>query len=430
MSLWKVDAAETAFAGDSHPTDGANSRCPNGSATNSLRSDDRGGHNWDTLSQAVRTSEDRMNEQDRGELSRTPLHALHRELGGKMVAFAGYDMPVQYPRGILAEHQQTRERAGLFDVSHMGQANLHGEDAAPALETLVPADIISLAPGQMRYTQLLNEQGGILDDLMVTNTGSHLSLVVNAACKAQDLAHIETRLAGRATLERLDDRALLALQGPQAGAVLARLAPASTDLVFMTWAAMAVANSACTVSRSGYTGEDGFEISVPAADAAALARTLLAEDEVEAIGLGARDSLRLEAGLCLYGHDIDETTTPIEAVLAWSIAKRRREGGGFPGAEVIRRQLADGVARKRVGIRPDGRAPAREGADVVDGDGRRVGHLTSGGFGPSLGGPLAMGYVETAFARTDTAVGLVVRGKTLPARVVKTPFVPQRYYRG
>jgi aminomethyltransferase len=371
-----------------------------------------------------------MNESTPGQLSETPLHALHRELDARMVPFAGYEMPVRYPPGIIAEHVHTRTAAGLFDVSHMGQACLWGENAAAALETLVPADIVGLAPGQQRYTQLLNEEGGILDDLMVTNAGDRLFLVVNAACKEQDLAHIETRLAGEVRLERLDDRALLALQGPKAADVFARLAPESANLVFMTWAEIDVTGVTCGVSRSGYTGEDGFEISMPAPAALALAQTLLQQPEVEAIGLGARDSLRLEAGLCLYGHDIDETTTPIEAALTWSIAKRRREEGGFPGAAVVQKQLADGVARKRVGILPDGRAPAREGTIVVDEDGREIGQLTSGGFGPTLGAPLAMGYVETGYAKPDTAIGLIVRGKTLPARIVRTPFVPQRYYRG
>ena len=371
-----------------------------------------------------------MNEETATELNKTPLHALHVELGARMVGFAGYDMPVQYPAGIIAEHKHTREAAGLFDVSHMGQAELSGDDAAAALETLVPADISGLTPGQMRYTQLLNEQGGILDDLMVTNAGPHLALVVNAACKDADLAHIESKLAGRAQLTRLDARALLALQGPSAAAVLARHAPACAEMTFMTWREIEVAGIACAVSRSGYTGEDGFEISVPADQAETLARTLLAAAEVEAIGLGARDSLRLEAGLCLYGHDIDESTTPIEAVLAWSIAKRRRQEGGFPGAAIIQAQLADGVSRKRAGIRAQGRAPAREGTVVVDGEGREIGQLTSGGFGPTVGGPVAMGYVETEFTKAGTPVGLVVRGKTLPAEIVKTPFVPQRYYRG
>ena len=364
------------------------------------------------------------------EIHRTPLFDLHNELGGKMVPFAGYAMPVQYPPGILTEHKHTRAAAGLFDVSHMGQVRLVGDDAAAALETLVPADVRGLTPGQMRYSQFTNETGGILDDLMITNRGDDLLLVLNAACKAQDTAHLQQALGRRLSVEPLPDRGLLALQGPEAAAVLARLAPASAKLVFMTAAPMTVAGADCYVSRSGYTGEDGFEISVPAEAADAVARALLADSRVLPIGLGARDSLRLEAGLCLYGHDIDETTSPVEAGLLWSIAKHRRTEGGFPGAAVMQRQLAEGVSRRRVGIRPEGRAPAREGADIVDGDGQIIGRLTSGGFGPSVDGPVAMGYVATAFAKAGTAVGLIVRGRTLPAQIAKLPFVQQSYFRG
>jgi len=371
-----------------------------------------------------------MSVEQEPDLRHTPLYALHRELGGKMVPFAGYAMPVQYPLGILGEHLHTRDAAGLFDVSHMGQVRLHGADAATALETLVPGDVLSLAPGAMRYSQFLNDRGGILDDLMISNAGGHLFLVVNAACKDADIALMRDGLASRAEVEVLDDRALLALQGPQAGAVLARHAPDSSALVFMTGAAMTVAGFDCYVTRSGYTGEDGFEISVAADAAEALARTLLGEPEVAPIGLGARDSLRLEAGLCLYGHDIDESTTPVEAALTWSIAKRRREEGGFPGAGVIQQQLRDGVQRKRVGLRPEGRAPAREGAEIVDGGDNVVGSVTSGGFGPTVGGPVAMGYVPAALAKAGSEVGLMVRGRRLAAQVAKTPFVPQRYYRG
>jgi aminomethyltransferase len=361
---------------------------------------------------------------------RTPLHDLHLEAGAKMVPFAGYEMPVQYQAGILAEHRQTRTSAGLFDVSHMGQMLIRGDDPAAALERLVPGDIGALDAGAMRYTQFTNDAGGILDDLMVTNRGSDLFLVVNAARKEADLAHLEAGLAGLAEVEPLPERALLALQGPKAAAVLARQAPAAAALVFMHAASMTVGGIDCLVSRSGYSGEDGFEISVAAARAEDLARLLLAQEEVQPIGLGARDSLRLEAGLCLYGHDIDETTTPVEASLAWSISKRRRREGGFPGAEVIQRQLRDGPPRKRVGIRPDGRQPVREGAEVVDADGNGIGVVTSGGFGPTIGGPVAMGYVEAAQASIDRAVGLVVRGKTLPGRIAELPFVPQRYWRG
>ncbi|HUN51989.1 MAG TPA: glycine cleavage system aminomethyltransferase GcvT [Candidatus Sulfotelmatobacter sp.] len=374
-----------------------------------------------------------MSENPDAPLKQTPLYRLHVELGAKMVPFAGYAMPVQYPAGILAEHNHTRAACGLFDVSHMGQAFLAADaDAAAALEQLVPGDLKALAPGQMRYTQLLNEQGGILDDLMVTRPldapdGRRLFLVVNAACKEADFTHIAGRLGGQARLVRADDRALLALQGPQAAAVLARLAPAAAAIKFMHAAPLGLAGEACFVSRSGYTGEDGFEISVPAARAEFLARRLFAEPEVRPIGLGARDSLRLEAGLCLYGHDIDETTTPIEAGLAWSISKRRRGEGGFPGAAVIQRQLADGVRRRLVGLKPDGRAPAREHSEITDAAGGRIGEVTSGGFGPTVGGPIAMGYVATAHAAAGSAVQLVVRGKPLPAKVVALPFTPKRY---
>ncbi|MEZ5593262.1 MAG: glycine cleavage system aminomethyltransferase GcvT [Gammaproteobacteria bacterium] len=367
-------------------------------------------------------------------LAQTPLHALHLELGGKMVPFAGYAMPVQYPAGILKEHNHTRAAAGLFDVSHMGQLRLHGAAAAAALEQLVPVDLLGLKAGRQRYALFTNAQGGILDDLMVTNAGDHLFVVVNAACKAQDTAHLRQHLSTECEIEELNDRALLALQGPQAGAVLARLAPASQTMVFMSAQTLQIAGSECFVTRSGYTGEDGFEISVPAADAEQVARTLLAQPEVQPIGLGARDSLRLEAGLCLYGHDIDTGTTPVEANLNWAIQKVRRTGGaragGFPGADIILQQLAEGTARKRVGLLPQGRAPVREGAQLTTNDGRVIGHVTSGGFGPSVGGPIAMGYVESAFAAPDTEIQALVRGKPLAARVTRLPFVEQRYYRG
>ncbi len=361
---------------------------------------------------------------------RTPLHALHLSLGAKMVPFAGYEMPVQYAAGIMAEHLHTRARAGLFDVSHMGQLRLAGADAATALEALVPGDIRALAPGRMRYSLFTNDKGGILDDLMVTNAGDHLFLVVNAARKAADLAHLRRGLAGKATLTPLEDRALLALQGPAAAAVLARLAPETAAMPFMTGTALTLAGAPCFVTRSGYTGEDGFEISAPAIAAEALARRLLAEPEVLPVGLGARDSLRLEAGLCLYGHDIDETTTVMEAGLGWAIQKRRRAEGGFPGAAVTLRELADGAARKRVGIRPEGRAPAREGTEIVDAQGAAIGRITSGGFGPSVDGPVAMGYVASAQAPLGTALQLIVRGTPRPARIVPLPFVPHRYFRG
>ncbi len=351
-----------------------------------------------------------------------------------MVPFAGYDMPVQYPSGILKEHNHTREAAGLFDVSHMGQVRLRGSGAAEALERLVPVDVVELEPGKQRYALFTNPAGGILDDLMITNAGDHLFVVVNAACKDQDIAHVRAHLGGDVALEVLDDRALLALQGPQAGVVMARLAPATTQLFFMTGAAIEIDGVGCFVTRSGYTGEDGFEISVPAARAESLARRLLAEPEVAPIGLGARDSLRLEAGLCLYGHDIDATTTPLEASLAWALSKSRRAAGarpgGYPGAEVIFEQFATGVARRRVGLKPTGRAPVREGTALVDATGRAIGQVTSGGFGPSVGGPIAMGYVETALAKAGTEIQAMLRGKPQPVTVTKMPFVAQRYYRG
>lgn len=359
----------------------------------------------------------------------TPLHSLHQDLGGKMVAFAGYELPVQYPAGILAEHIHTRTKAGLFDVSHMGQVRLAGDGVDRALETLVPGNIIDLKPGRIRYTFFTNAKGGILDDLTVGRADDHLAMVVNAACKDADLAHMQAEIGGSCSIEMLDDRALLALQGPAAVAVLARHAPGCADLAFMAFAPMDVGGIPCGVSRAGYTGEDGFEISVANDRAVDLARILLAEDEVAPIGLGARDSLRLEAGLCLYGHDLDETTTPIEGGLAWAIGKRRREEGGFPGDTIIMRQMTDGTDRRRVGIRPLGRAPAREGAQIVDSNGTEIGAVTSGGFGPTAGAPVVMGYVDSGFAEPGTAVGLVVRGTTHDAEVVQMPFVPHRYHR-
>ncbi len=360
----------------------------------------------------------------------TPLDALHRSLGAKMVPFAGYAMPVQYPAGILTEHLHTRSAAGLFDVSHMGQALLLGPDAAAALETLVPGDLQVLKEGATRYTQLTDDNGGILDDLMATKRSDGLYLVVNAACKDADFARIEAKIGSRAKLQRLDDRALLALQGPKAAEVMARLAPDSVGQKFMTLRAGKIGAFDCWFTRSGYTGEDGYEISVPAAQAEAFAKLLLDQPEVKPIGLGARDSLRLEAGLCLYGHDIDTTTSPIEADLVWSISKRRRAEGGFPGAARVQKELAEGPSRKRVGILPEGRAPAREGTEIVDASGNTIGIVTSGGFGPTVNGPIAMGYVPASFAQPGTPVGLVVRGKTLPAKIAGMPFAPHRYFRG
>ncbi len=357
----------------------------------------------------------------------TPLTEFNRSLGGRMVPFAGYEMPLQFD-GIMAEHNHTRSQASLFDVSHMGQIRVTGTDAAAAMETLVPGEISALGVGRMRYTQFTNPQGGILDDLMVTRFADHLFVVVNAAVKDADIALMRGAL-GTDNVDVLEDRALMALQGPAAAAALSSLAPAANELSFMEAAAIDVGGIDCLVSRSGYTGEDGYEISAPSVHAASLAEQLLGHPHVAPAGLGARDSLRLEAGLCLYGHDIDETTTPIEAALAWSIGKRRREEGGFPGAETIQQQLRDGAACKRVGFLPEGRAPAREGAAIENQDGQEIGQITSGGFGPTIGAPVAMGYVDAAFAQLDTAVNLVVREKRLPARVTKMPFVAQRYHK-
>lgn len=364
----------------------------------------------------------------------TPLYDLHLEWGAKMVEFAGYQMPVSYPAGVLKEHAHTRTKAGLFDVSHMGQLRLTGPDAARALETLVPGDIIDLGPHRQRYTLLTNDQAGILDDLMVTNTGDSLLLVVNAACKQQDIEHLRAHLAGDCQLELLSDRALLALQGPAAAEVMAKFNPEATRLVFMTAGAFNLLGVECFVSRSGYTGEDGFEISVPADRAEELARALLTHDEVEPIGLGARDSLRLEAGLCLYGHDLDTTTTPIEASLAWAVSKSRRADGarpgGYPGAKIVQRQMAGGVSRKRVGILPQGKVPVREGVELFDSHHQLVGRVTSGGFGPTLGRPLGMAYVAAECAELGTELVAMVRGRPVPVEVVKAGFVESRYYRG
>lgn len=364
----------------------------------------------------------------------TPLHALHIELGAKMVPFGGYDMPVQYQAGILAEHRHTRTAAGLFDVSHMGQVLLKGPGADAALETLVPVDIIDLPLLKQRYALFTNEQGGILDDLMVTRRADDLFVVVNAACKAQDIAHLQRHLGSLCTVLPLPEQALLALQGPQAAAALARLNPAVQQLTFMTGAHVVLDGIDCFVTRSGYTGEDGFEISVPGPRAEQLARALLLQPEVKPIGLGARDTLRLEAGLCLYGHDIDTTTTPVEGALTWAIQKVRRAGGaragGYPGADLIDAQLAQGVARKRVGLIGAERVPVREGAPLVDADGRALGTVTSGSLAPSLNQPVAMGYVPPSHAAAGTALFAVVRDKQVPLTVTALPFVPNRYHRG
>jgi len=373
-------------------------------------------------------------------LKRTPLHGLHVSLGAKMVPFAGYDMPVQYPAGVLKEHLHTRRKAGLFDVSHMGQLTLRArsgkvEDAALALERLVPQDILALGAGRQRYAQFTSDTGGMLDDLMVANFGDHLFVVVNAACKDADEAHLRAHLSDSCAIDSLADRALLALQGPAAEAVLAKFCAGAPAMRFMDAGPHEIAGLDCFVSRSGYTGEDGFEISVPANQAEQLATALLSDPNVLPIGLGARDSLRLEAGLCLYGHDIDTTTTPVEAALEWSMQRSRRSGGaragGYLGAETILGQLAAGAARRRVGLRPEGRAPVREGAPLFadQGSSEPIGSVTSGGFGPSLNAPMAMGYVPTALAATGTQVFAELRGQRLPLRVAATPFVPNTYKR-
>ncbi|ASG09010.1 glycine cleavage system protein T [Vibrio anguillarum] len=365
----------------------------------------------------------------------TPLHALHIEVGAKMVPFAGYDMPVQYPLGVKKEHLHTREAAGLFDVSHMGQLRLHGANAAQALESLVPVDIIDLPAGKQRYAFFTNAQGGIMDDLMVANLDDHLFVVVNAACKAQDITHLQAYLPQGVELEVIDDRALLALQGPKAAEVLARLQPQVMTMHFMDIQLMDIDGAQCIVSRSGYTGEDGYEISVPAEQAEALARKLTSYEEVEWIGLGARDSLRLECGLCLYGHDLDTTTTPVEASLLWAISKvRRAEGeraGGFPGADIILRQIeSKDVARKRVGLVGLTKAPVREGTELFDADGQHIGVVTSGTAGPTAGKPVSMAYIRADLSAIGTEIFADVRGKMLPMVVEKMPFVAQRYYRG
>jgi aminomethyltransferase len=369
---------------------------------------------------------------------KTPLHALHVKLGARMASFAGYDMPIHYPAGVLAEHLHTRKAAGLFDVSHMGQALIEGANHAAVatfLESLCPADLLNLAPGRQRYTQLLNATGGIVDDLMVTRppgADGLLRLIVNAARKAVDFALIRERLPLDVRLTPLPEAALIALQGPLAAATLRRLAAGEglETMAFMTARPARLTGFKTFVSRSGYTGEDGYEISLASTQAERFARILLSQPDVAPIGLGARDSLRLEAGLCLYGHELDETVDPIEAALSWSIQKRRRVEGGFPGARRIQGELANGPDRQRVGIRPDGRAPAREGTEIVSADGAPIGVVTSGGFGPSVGGPIAMGYVARAHATIGTPISLMVRGKPLSARIATLPFHPHAYYRG
>lgn len=372
------------------------------------------------------------------ELKQTPLFDLHIELGAKMVPFAGYEMPVQYPAGVMKEHLHTRDAAGLFDVSHMGQVRLSGADwaqVATAFERLVPQDVLGLEDGRQRYGFFTNDAGGIEDDLMFARRGDDLFVVVNAVCKAADVARMRAALEPLISVEELDGRALVALQGPGAEAALAGLCPEVRDMRFMDFRAVEIAGTTAFVSRSGYTGEDGFEISLPEAATSGVVRALLAQDAVLPIGLGARDSLRLEAGLCLYGHDIDAATTPVAAGLLWAIQKVRRQRGaregGFPGAEVVLAAIAEGAAQRRVGLLPEGRAPMREGVTLWDAPegGAQIGQVTSGGFGPSVEGPVAMGYVDTGLAGVDTPVWGEVRGKRLPARVAKLPFVAAGFKR-
>ena len=369
------------------------------------------------------------------ELLKTPLTDLHVELGARMVPFAGYSMPVQYPAGLMAEHHHTRTAAGLFDVSHMGQLRLVGPDAAAAFETLIPVDVIGLAVGKQRYGLLLNDEGGIIDDLMFFNRGEDIFVIVNGACKAGDIAHIQQKIGSRCQVIPMPEMALLAVQGPQAATVMQRLAPGIENLVFMTGGKFDIAGCHCFITRSGYTGEDGFEISVHEMQAEKLARTLLAQAEVKPVGLGARNSLRLEAGLCLYGNDIDATTTPVEAALTWAIQKVRRTGGaragGFPGADKILAQLDGGtLGRKRVGLIALERIPVREHTELQDESGKRVGEVTSGLLGPTINKAVAMGYVSPELASLGTRVNAIVRGKPVAMEVAAMPFVPARYYRG
>ena len=362
------------------------------------------------------------------DLQFTPLDALHRKLGAKMSPFSGYDMPISYPLGVLKEHEHTRLSASLFDVSHMGQAILSGDNVIATFETLITGDIKGLTNHGTRYTLLTNDQGGIRDDLMVSRLGKQLYVVVNAGCKVQNFAYMRERIGDQLEIEELTNRALLALQGPKASEVLTRRIPAVQHMEFMSIAELHINDTRCLITRSGYTGEDGYEISLPAKDAENFALSLLGEDEVEFAGLGARDSLRLEAGLCLYGSDIDPTTTPVEASLTWAIGKRRRQVDGFPGADIIIEQIANKSTRKRVGIKPEGRAPARAGTKITDIDGNVIGVITSGGFGPTFGGPIAMGYVDTKFYKPETKILLIIRGKSMPGQVIKLPFIPHKYF--
>ncbi|MBL4808188.1 MAG: glycine cleavage system aminomethyltransferase GcvT [Rhodobacteraceae bacterium] len=356
---------------------------------------------------------------------KTPLYDLHVEMAGKMVDFAGWLMPVNYAAGVAAEHKQCREKAALFDVSHMGQVELHGENAAAKLETLVPSSLTTLPTGKARYTFFTNPQGGIMDDLIVANGGDYLFVVVNASMRDQDIKHMRSL-----DLEVIEnDDALIAIQGPSAEAIIAAYAPVAATLKFMETTVTYLGGTMCRISRLGYTGEDGYEISIPTSHVEKITRALLEHPDLELAGLGARDSLRLEAGLCLYGNDIDNDTSPVEANLVWAMQKARREAGGFPGAERIQRELAEGPSRRLVGIKPDGRAPARRGVEVADSDGNIIGAITSGGFGPTFGGPISMGYVAAEFSAVGTAVNLLIRGKSMPATIIKLPFIKQNYKR-
>lgn len=359
---------------------------------------------------------------------RTPLYDLHVELGGKMVDFAGWEMPVQYPMGIMGEHKQCREKAALFDVSHMGQVILRGENVGEKLETLCPQAYATLKEGKARYGFFTNEEGGIMDDLIVSNAGDHYFVVVNAALRHQDIPHMQASLNGVEVTE-IFDRALVAVQGPKAEDVVGALCPAARELKFMETTVADIDGVECRISRLGYTGEDGYEISIPEADAIRISKLFLAHEDCEPAGLGARDSLRLEAGLCLYGNDIDQSTSPIEASLSWAIQKRRKEEGGFPGAARIQKELAEGPSKKLVGIKPEGRAPARQGVEVQSEGGDTLGTITSGSFGPTVGGPVAMGYVAADHAQPGTKVNLIIRGKAQPAEIVALPFVTQNYKR-
>mgnify|MGYP002639426806 FL=1 len=361
------------------------------------------------------------------EPQKTPLYDLHVELGGKMVDFAGWMMPVNYALGVAGEHKQCREKAALFDVSHMGQVELRGENVAGKLETIAPSAFTMLPVGKARYTFFTNPDGGIMDDLIVSNAGDYFYVVVNASMRDQDIGHMRANLDGIEVIEL--DRALIAIQGPAAEGVVSAIAPAAADLKFMESTVTDLFGAECRISRLGYTGEDGYEISIPTDRVVDITREFLKHDDLEMAGLGARDSLRLEAGLCLYGNDIDNSTSPVEANLTWAMQKRRREEGSFPGAARIQRELAEGPSRKLVGIKPEGRAPARRGVEVADKDGNVIGAISSGGFGPTYGGPVSMGYIAAEFAEAGTEVDLLIRGKAMPATIIKLPFVQQNYKR-